>query len=87
MWIPPRKSGILLKFPYLPWGCVSVMQIKRLSSGLGDLIHLKARTGRGWQCSAEQADSNLHGGLLLGCSEQQKAKGGDEGEWLSRPQL
>lgn len=73
---PPWKSGILLKFPCLLWRCVSVMQIQRLSSGLGDFIHLKARTGGGWQCSADCADSNLHGGLLLACSEQQEAKGG-----------
>lgn len=54
------------------------MQIQRLSSGLGDFIHLKARTGGGWQCSVDQADSNLHGGLLLACSEQQEAKGVEE---------
>lgn len=78
---PPQKSGILLKFPCLLWGCMSVMQIQRLSSGLGGLIHLKARTGDGRQCSADQADSNLHGGLLLACSEQQEAKGGGGMVW------
>lgn len=57
------------------------MQIQRLSSGLGDFIHLKARTGGGWQCSADCADSNLHGGLLLACSEQQEAKGGGGDGW------
>lgn len=36
------------------------MQTQRLSSGLGDFIHLEARTGGGWQYSADHADSNWH---------------------------
>lgn len=40
------------------------MQIQRLSSGLGDFVHLKARTGGGWQSSSDRADSDLHGGLV-----------------------
>lgn len=46
------------------------MQIQRFSPVLGDFVHLKAGVGGGWQCSADRADSHLHGGLSLARVDQ-----------------